>query len=67
MQEGVEPLGCDAFEIARVLAGRPAPGSELTEDFNPLEAGLYGAISLQKGCYIGQETLAKVGAGGACG
>lgn len=61
LQEGVEPLGCDAFEVARVLAGRPAPGSELTEDFNPLEAGLYGAISLQKGCYIGQETLAKVG------
>lgn len=58
--EGVEPLGCDAFEIARVLAGRPAPGAELTDDFNPLESGLYDAVSLQKGCYIGQETLAKV-------
>ena len=36
------------------------PGSELTEASNPLEAGLYHAISLSKGCYMGQETLAKV-------
>ena len=27
---------------------------------NPLEAGLYHAVSLSKGCYVGQETLAKV-------
>jgi folate-binding protein YgfZ len=64
LQEGVEPLGSDAWGMARVLAGRPAPGSELTEDFNPLEAGLYRAVSVSKGCYIGQETIAKVGAGG---
>jgi folate-binding protein YgfZ len=49
--------------MARVLAGRPAPGAELTEQYNPLEAGLYHAVSLQKGCYIGQETIAKVGSG----
>ena len=61
LQEGVEPLGSDAWGMARVLAGRPAPGSELTEDFNPLEAGLYHALSVSKGCYIGQETIAKVG------
>lgn len=35
-------------------------GIELTEAVTPLEAGLYGAVSLAKGCYIGQETLAKV-------
>lgn len=33
---------------------------ELTEEVTPLEAGLHGAVSLAKGCYIGQETLAKV-------
>lgn len=44
-----------------MLAGRPKPGAELTADFNPLEAGLYHAISVNKGCYIGQETIAKVG------
>ena len=36
------------------------PGTELTDDVNPLEAGLYHAVSLSKGCYMGQETLAKV-------
>lgn len=35
-------------------------GVELTEEVTPLEAGLHGAVSLAKGCYIGQETLAKV-------
>jgi len=35
-------------------------GMELTEEVTPLEAGLHGAVSLAKGCYIGQETLAKV-------
>ena len=59
-QEGVESLGEEGWQVARVLAGRPAVGAELTEDANPLEAGLYGAVSLTKGCYLGQETLAKV-------
>lgn len=36
------------------------PGAELTDAVNPLEAGLYHAVSLSKGCYMGQETLAKV-------
>lgn len=36
------------WERARILQGRPAPGSELTEEFNPLEAGLYQEVSLAK-------------------
>lgn len=59
-QEGVEPFGADCWEIARVLAGRPKAGAELTEDYNPLEAGLYHACSVTKGCSIGQETINKV-------
>ena len=43
-----------------LLQGRPMPGTELTDAVNPLEAGLYHAVSLSKGCYVGQETLAKV-------
>lgn len=58
-------MGSTAWDIARVIAGRPNPGAELTEEYNPLEAGLYGAVSLNKGCYIGQETLAKVHSQGA--
>jgi folate-binding protein YgfZ len=53
-------MGADAWEIARIVAGRPVVGKELTEDYTPFDAGLYAAVSLNKGCYIGQETLAKV-------
>ena len=62
---GAIPMGSKAWSIARVVAGVPVPGAELTEDYNPLESGLYGAVSLNKGCYIGQETLAKVHSQGA--
>jgi len=58
--KGAVPMGADAWEQARILQGCPAPGKELTEDYNPLEAGLCHAVSLAKGCYIGQETIAKV-------
>lgn len=58
--KGAIPMGVDDWDAARVLAGRPRRGAELTEQHNPLEAGLYGAVSLNKGCYIGQETLAKL-------
>lgn len=53
-------MGESDWERARITQGRPAPAAELTEDYNPLEAGLSHAVSLNKGCYIGQETLAKV-------
>ncbi|EFJ49830.1 hypothetical protein VOLCADRAFT_89696 [Volvox carteri f. nagariensis] len=58
--KGAIPMGTDDWEAARIVAGRPTRGSELTEAYSPLEAGLYGAVSLNKGCYIGQETLAKL-------
>jgi folate-binding protein YgfZ len=53
-------MGDADWERARITQGRPAPGSELTADYNPYEVGLCHAVSLDKGCYIGQETLAKV-------
>jgi folate-binding protein YgfZ len=49
----------ELWEQLRLEAGRPAADQELTTDYNPLEAGLWHAISLSKGCYIGQEVLAK--------
>ncbi|GFR51329.1 hypothetical protein Agub_g13694, partial [Astrephomene gubernaculifera] len=60
VRKGAIPMGSEDWEAARILAGRPTRGSELTEDYNPLEAGLYDAVSLNKGCYIGQETLSKL-------
>jgi len=48
------------WEILRIKQGRPAPNKELTEDYNPLEAGLWYCISFNKGCYIGQETITRL-------
>eukprot|EP00879_Flechtneria_rotunda_P012338 GHRR01012885.1.p1 GENE.GHRR01012885.1~~GHRR01012885.1.p1 ORF type:complete len:492 (+),score=176.68 GHRR01012885.1:215-1690(+) len=60
VNKGCVPMGEADWERARITQGRPAAGTELTPDHNPLEAGLCHAVSLEKGCYIGQETLAKV-------
>eukprot|EP00878_Enallax_costatus_P023231 GHUV01024699.1.p1 GENE.GHUV01024699.1~~GHUV01024699.1.p1 ORF type:complete len:310 (+),score=105.60 GHUV01024699.1:842-1771(+) len=60
INKGCVPMGEADWERARITQGRPAPGAELTEIYNPLEAGLSHAVSLSKGCYIGQEALAKV-------
>ncbi|MEM6434210.1 MAG: folate-binding protein [Cyanobacteria bacterium P01_D01_bin.115] len=54
------PLGEQVWQELRVRQGRPLPGAELTEDYNPLEAALWQAISFDKGCYIGQETIARL-------
>lgn len=57
---GIAPIGEDAFEALRVAAGTPRWGRELSEERNPLEAGLEGAISWDKGCYTGQEVVARL-------
>jgi folate-binding protein YgfZ len=57
---GVIPIGDRVWSQLRILQGRPIPDQELTEDYNPLEAGLWHAISFEKGCYIGQETIARL-------
>jgi tRNA-modifying protein YgfZ len=57
---GAVPMGEQLWQQLRIEQGRPAPGQELTDDYNPLEAGLWHTISLSKGCYIGQETIARL-------
>ena len=57
---GAVCLGENCWEQLRIEQGRPAPDLELTEDYNPLEAGLWQTISFEKGCYIGQETIARL-------
>jgi folate-binding protein YgfZ len=47
-------------EIRRVELGIPRYGRELTDDVNPLEAGLEEHISFTKGCYVGQEVIARL-------
>jgi aminomethyltransferase len=47
-------------EALRIAAGYPAFPSEIGEDYIPLEAGLWSAVSFAKGCYIGQEIIARM-------
>jgi tRNA-modifying protein YgfZ len=58
---GVQPVSPEAFEIVRVEAGRPAFGAEMGHDTMPQEAGINErAVSFEKGCYVGQETVARL-------
>lgn len=59
-EHGFEPAGTAAFETLRVEAGAPALGRELDETVIPQEAGLYEALSFEKGCYVGQEVVARL-------
>ena len=60
-ERGAEPVGEEAAEIARVEAGRPRFGREMTTATIPQEAGINErAVSFDKGCYIGQETVARL-------
>jgi folate-binding protein YgfZ len=44
----------------RIQLGWPACPAEVNDDTNPFELGLASRVSLSKGCYVGQETLAKL-------
>ena len=56
---GVSRISRDGYRIIQVEQGLPSAEHELTEDFTPLEIGLLGAISDRKGCYTGQEVIAR--------
>ncbi|MGL5065360.1 MAG: YgfZ/GcvT domain-containing protein [Microcoleus sp.] len=60
VKSGAVPMGDRVWEQLRIEQGRPAPDFELTDDYNPLEARLLHTISYEKGCYIGQETIARL-------
>ncbi|CAN6720123.1 unnamed protein product [Malus baccata var. baccata] len=60
LSQGAIPMGSNAWEKLRIFQGRPAPQKELTNEYNVLEAGLWNSISLIKGCYKGQETIARL-------
>ncbi|HET7585771.1 MAG TPA: glycine cleavage T C-terminal barrel domain-containing protein [Gemmatimonadaceae bacterium] len=59
---GATPAGHLAWEIARIEAGTPAWGFDMDDTTIPQEVNLddIGAISYTKGCYIGQEVVARV-------
>ena len=61
LDSGASLAGSDAYETARVAAGVPRFGADITPENFPAEAGiLKRAVSFEKGCYPGQETVARM-------
>jgi folate-binding protein YgfZ len=62
----LEAGDAEVLEVLRIEAGTPRQGAELGPDVLPAETGLVGrAVSLSKGCYTGQEIVARMESRGA--
>ncbi len=57
---GARPVGFDALDILRIEAGIPRYGADVNETNVVLEAVSDDAVSFTKGCYIGQEIIARI-------
>jgi tRNA-modifying protein YgfZ len=61
LEAGAVEISAAAAEILRIEAGRPRFGAEMGTETMPAEAGIVEqAVSFTKGCYIGQETVARL-------
>jgi tRNA-modifying protein YgfZ len=60
LEAGAAPLSAASFDILRVERGYGAFGRELGQEYIPLETGLLDAVSFTKGCYVGQEIIARM-------
>jgi folate-binding protein YgfZ len=60
-ESGAVEVGAEAAEILRIEAGTPRFGAEMDSATMPAEAGIVAAaVDFEKGCYIGQETVARL-------
>lgn len=59
LRKNIPHLGQPELQALRLEAGAPAWGKEITPDYTPLEVGLDWVVSDDKGCYTGQEILAR--------
>jgi tRNA-modifying protein YgfZ len=58
---GIEPAAEEAAECLRIESGRPRHGLDMGPETIPQEAGINErAVSFEKGCYVGQETVARL-------
>ena len=57
---GARPVGHDALNMLRIEAGQPRYGFDMDESNVVTESNLDDAISYTKGCYIGQEIIARI-------
>lgn len=56
----IVPVGSEALNTLRVEAGIPVYGIDMDESNIPIEAGLWDALDFEKGCYVGQEVVARI-------
>jgi len=61
---GACAVGLEMLDVARIEAGIPVYGRDMSIETLPIEANLEAAISYTKGCYIGQEVIARIEARG---
>ncbi len=59
-ENGIPLLSAAEWETLRILYGIAAYGRELDQRFTPFDVGLDSLISRTKGCYVGQEVLARI-------
>lgn len=50
----------EEWHTLRIAAGIPVASHEICENYNPLELNLQSSVNLNKGCYVGQEVLARL-------
>lgn len=53
-------IGEDAYNAYRIEMGIPSDPNELNDFYNPLEAKISHLVDFKKGCYIGQEVIARL-------
>ncbi len=59
-QQGLRLADSGTLTALRVAHGIPGWGAELVDRYNPLECGADDAVSFTKGCYLGQEVIARL-------
>jgi folate-binding protein YgfZ len=60
IEAGVTSIREETYQVLRVEAGQPEFGHELIDETIPLEANLWDDVSFTKGCYTGQEIIARM-------
>jgi len=57
---GLKPFKLETMDTLRIEAGIPILGKDMDENTIPIESGLWNALNFEKGCYIGQEIIARI-------
>ena len=60
LKDSIEPANRQQYDAWRIEQGIPSTTSELTEEYIPLEVGMWDAVNFNKGCYTGQEIIARM-------